>query len=1029
MKRLGTQLLCGLLVLLLAPGLAIAQEGTVSGVVTDGDTGEPLPGASVVISELDTGTSTAADGTFTLDGIPTGEYDVTFSFIGYNTEQVPVNVEAGEVAELDVTLFADAAELDEVVVIGYGERTRRDVSGSVSSVRATDIEGRAIVSADQALQGAASGVRVTASSGEPGGGLDIRIRGTGSISAGNQPLFVVDGVPINSDDDIGGQASTNPLAGIRAQDIESIDVLKDASAAAIYGAQAANGVVLITTKRGEAGETRIEFDASVGAVESTQTFDMMDSQEWLTVYREAFANAGFPAAAADANLVAGLPVQGSDRTQDEILAEEGIQGLPTYDWQDASLQQGLLQEYGITASGGTEDTRFRVSASYDFREGQYIRSDFDRWALRANLDHNASDRLSFQTNVSLSTQEQQGSIRDGNFINGVLFGAPLVAPNIPIYLDDDQEVFQDEGLWRFGNPIQAVSLEDRFQKTRRILANASARYQIQDNLSFRLAGGIDYALYRDRNYRPPVGFYASDGGTSFEASREVTNFNINPVFNFSDQFDGSHNLAVTAGGEYRREFREDHSVNAQGFISPLFRTINTAGDITNGAGFSTEFRIAGVFGRTEYNYEQRYYATASIRSDASSRFGAEDRWGVFYSGSIGWDISQEAFMDDVGWIDQLRPNISYGTTGNAEIGNFASRGLFSPSSSYLGSPDLRPSQLANPFLTWEESESLNASLESSFWGGRLSTNVEVYRTTNSSLLLDRELSTDSGFSQITENVGRVRNEGVEIDISTVNVDLSNVDFSWRTDFNVAFQRNEVLELATPEQERFGTGTGGNAAQVPETILVGEPIHVFYAPEFAGVNPADGRPMWFDADGNITYNPDGIADAQVVGSPFPDVTGGMRNSFAYSGISLDVFFQFDLGADAWTQQQTFFYETPQFQGNLTRNMLDRWQAPGDITPIPKPHIFGSEDGVAEERQASSRHVRDRSFVRLKSLRLAYQVPFELTNPLGIEALEIYGQGENLLTFTEYDGLDPEIIATQAGNYPAGRAFRAGVTVNF
>lgn len=1024
MKRLIQKLLCGLAAVLLVPGLAFGQEGTIQGTITDAETNDPLPGATVQLPDLGLGAATAPSGEYVIDDVPAGEHVVNISFVGYEPVERTVEVTAGETTTLSVALTADVAALDEVVVVGYGQRQRRDVTGSITSVQAEEIETRGIVSADQALQGQASGVQVVSTSGEPGGGFDVRVRGTGSITAGNQPLYVVDGVPINAEDDVGGQASTNPLSGIRAQDIASIEVLKDAAAASIYGAQAANGVVLITTKGGTTGPTRITASVGLGQVTETTRFNMLDTPEWFMLMTEAFLNAsselGIPRDPDLAETVAANNVLLPE--QIETLNQQGREALPSYDWQDAAMQQGFLQEYSVSASGGTEDTRFRVSGAYDFREGQYIRSDFDRWALRASIDHDANERLSFETRVGVSSQEQQGSIRDGNFINGVLFGAPFVAPNIPIREDDGS--FQ-EGLWPFGNPIQAVQLEDRFQKTRRILASASATYSLTQDLSLRLQGGVDYSMYRDRNYRPPVGYYEPDGGTGFEATREITNFNISPVLNYSSQFEDVHNVNATAGAEYRREFEDQHGVNAQGYPNPFFRRVNSAANITDGFGFSTEYRIAGTFGRVEYNYDQTYYASVSARYDGSSRFGADNRWGFFYSGSLGWDISQMDFMADVDWVNQLQPRISYGTTGNSQIGNFQSRGLYGVGRSYVGEPDLRPSQLANPLLTWEEKATLNLALDASILNGRVSGTIEAYRSTSSSLLLDAELPTDSGFDSITENVGRVRNEGLEFQVSTVNLDLQ--DFIWRSDFNIAFQRNEVLELAEPDQEQFGSGNGnGNN---PGTIIKGEPIHVFYAPEFAGVNPADGRPMWYDADGNITYNPDAVADAKVLGSPYSDVIGGLTNTFSYAGLSLRVFFQFDLGAKAFKQQQSYFYETPQFLGNMTENMLERWQEPGDITPIPEMHIFGSEAGTAEERTASSRHVVDRSYVRLKSLRMAYQIPSSLTGMMGVGSFEVYAQAENLLTFTEYEGMDPEIRVSANGYYPAPKVLRAGINMSF
>ncbi len=998
-------LLSAVVAFLLIPLYAVVHaQGTIVGTVVDAEEGEPLPGATIQIRALNLGTNTNVEGAFTLSDVPAGTHDLTARFVGYRELSLEVTVADGEEVDLgELELAPDILGLDQLVVTGYGVQRKREVTGSISSLQARQIERQPAITPDQAIQGRSSGVQVQGLTGEPGGGIYMRVRGSGSITAGNDPLFVVDGVPINTQSDIATQGSVNPLSNIRPRDIESIEVLKDASAASIYGAQAANGVVLITTRRGEAGRTQISASSRIGAVQETNRFDVMDSNEWWEVLSEAWENDGFPASAIAPSF---LPPEQLDRWQ-------AGDNLVTYDWQDEGYRTGLMQEYSLSARGGTESTRFYVSGSYDFREGQFIRSNYDSFALRANLDHDASDRLSFETNISMSTQSQEGSIRDGNFINGVLFGTPIAPPVENPWIDRDEGIFNSD-VPPFGNAVEAVTIEDRLNETRQIVTNVAASYRFTDNLILRNNLGVDYNLFRDTNYRPPEGYYGDDGGTGFEATREVVNFNINPTLNYLTTIAGDHSFNTLVGAEYRREFREEHSVNAQGYPSGLFRTVNSAANITSGAGFQTQYRIAGLFSRVQYNFNERLFSTASIRYDGSSRFGRDNQWGLFYSGSVGYDLTADV-LSDIDFISQLQPRISYGTTGNAAIGNFAARGLFGAPTSYQGAPVLRPTQLANPNLGWESSKEINIGLDYQLFDGRIFGDINLFRTDNEDLLLDVSLPWDSGFENYVDNVGSVRNEGIEFEISSVN--LNRGGFQWTTDFNITFIRNEITSLVDDQQS------------LNDEWFVGEPIDVYYYPTFAGVNPASGRSMWYDSDGNITYNPAPIGDAQIQGSPFSDYYGGLNNTFSYRGLSLDVFFQFDMGSKTFLQQQTFFLETPQFTGNMTRNMLDRWQQPGDVTDIARVYPSGNHPGDAEFRTSSSRHVADASYIRLKDVRLSYLLPDAISQTLGIGSMTFFAQGTNLVTWTEYPGMDPEVVGTSNAFYPQPRTFSGGISIDF
>lgn len=1018
------------------PALASAQSGSITGTITDSRTGEALPGATVFLPDLSLGQSTNLDGQYTISNVPAGTHAVRITYVGYVAQLTEVTVTAGQQTTLNIEMVADRVELRDLVVTGYGVQPRREVTGSIAQVRGETIANIPVQTFDSAIQGRAAGVTITSASGQPGGAVRVRVRGVGSISAGNDPLYVVDGVPITVNTDVSGQASSNALAAIAPSDIESIEILKDAAAASIYGAQAANGVVLITTKRGSAGRTNFTVNSQVGISEDIKRYDMLTGPEWVAAQVEGRRNQaniaarrGVTTAVGNANAqeenyrrsavvrnnLIGFP---DDVDQQNILFDptqtplsEFLQYVPNTDWQDEVYHTGNSRTFGINAQGGSEQTRFYISGSYEYQEAQVIRSNFERFNVRSNIDHTVSELFTLETSIGLTTSSQFGAIADGNFINGPFFAAPYSVPVESAYNDDG--TFNENVTGNY-NIIQGLRLEDREARTNQVVGNFAGNFNLTPNLVFRTFYGLDYRNVRDRNVRPPeIPAFSGFGGQTFEANRDILNWNTNQTLSYFNTFDDVHNLSSLVGFEYRHQTRETFSATGRGFNSGLFSNLQNAAVPFGVNGFFTEFKIAGFFGQARYDYDKRYFATATLRYDGSSRFGADKQWGLFYAGSLGWELSEEEFLADVEWLDQFQLRASYGVTGNSAIPDFASRSLFGGGATYNGVAALRAVQLGNNVLTWEEAATINLGLNWALFEGRIYGAVDVYRRENSRLLLNDFLFSDSGFGSFTNNVGTVRNEGIEVEIGGTLVNWEG--FRWTSDFNITWQRNEIVDLG----------------DLFPGVDPGQSLFAIRTYRFAGVNPADGRGMFYDRNGNLTYNVVD-EDQEIVGNSFPSVIGGLNNTFSYSGFTLDVFFQYNLGQDAFKQQEGYFLDGTTFRGRgLTSRTLDRWQRPGDMTDMPR--LLGTAQSTPGDDDffftASDWHVEDVGYVRLKSASLSYAIPSSIASQIGLNSARVFVQGVNLITWTNYRGLDPEILNVANAPFPQARQYSAGVSLQF
>jgi len=1023
MKALINALACsGLLLFLLVPGLSHAQEITVSGMVTDASTDTPLPGATVSLQGTSQGTATSSDGTYELT-VPS-EGTLVFSFVGYTTQEIPIEGRT----TIDVTLRPGVQQLEEVVKVGFGQQEERSVTGSISQVSSEELEATEVTSFEEALQGRTPGVRITNSSGKLGQGIRVRIRGNSSVTGDNQPLFVVDGTPLNNQNLSDNGAPTNPLSQINVNDIESIEVLKDASATAIYGARASNGVVLITTKQGASGGSQFSVSLKRGWSGPTNTVDMMNASQYVDYYLEAAENSNplFPAFDTESfirNSFSGLAA-GTDWTQ--AIGENANPVVDT-DWTDQPFADNPTSfEASLSARGGDENTTFYISGVYSKTDGILFQNSYDKISGRANVTHSFSEDFEVGSRLNLNRVINERVPNDNSFATPIQLIAQT--PISPVFFPETEGVpTNDQGLLTEYRPTSEVFNQTLYDNgllyednvrhdvtTFRTLGNAFAEYDLLSSLSVRGEFGLDLRTRNaDRYWNSKVfQFVGTDQGIGRQVWDRIVNYNVDAFLNYDNTFQDLHSVTGTAGMQLQSSTTNSALVEVESFPNDSFQQINSGSDIVDSGGSETTYRFLAYFSRLNYNYDGRYFLQLSGRYEGSSRFGEENRYGFFPAASAGWTLTEEDFFPSTDLVDRLKLRASYGITGNAAIGNFPSRGLWG-ASTYAGRSGINPVQTPNPELQWEQTQEATVGLDYGLLGDRISGSIDYYHKTTQDLLLDLNVPSTTGFLSQTRNVGEVQNKGVEFLVETQNL---TGDFSWSSSFNISFNRNEVTDL------RGQVLTGGFVNQARE----GEPLGVFYALEYAGVDSENGDALYYvnerDDNGNIvdpdaTTNDPNAANRVVIGSPQPDYTGGFGNTFSYKGVQLRVLFTFDQGSQIFDGGGEFKTANGRFRDNQHVSQLDAWEEPGDQTDVPEPRLFVN-NGAAE----SSRYLYDASYVRLKNVNLSYDLPTRLVQRLSVSSARIYVTGQNLLTFTDYRWWDPEANADAfSGNLGFGNEF--------
>ena len=1001
-------------------GALWAQNRTITGKVTSATDGQPMPGVNVTLKDATTGVSTNGEGGYRIT-VPNGKVTLVFSFVGMLSQEVVVNNRT----VINVELLESPTQLNEVVVTGYTTTQQKDVISAMTTVKGERLKNLPVAGIDQALQGQAAGVRVSAASGTPGGGVKVVIRGNTSINASNRPLMIVDGIPVYdgavSQFSYGGQQD-NAIAAFNTSDIESIQVLKDASAKAIYGARGANGVVLITTKRGKTNQkTNINFDVQRGVSDVVKQLDLLSSSEILTLQREAVANYN------------AKQTRFADIVDPDALGLiPGVTDAVNTNWVDEVLRQGIYQQYQLSTSGGNDRTRFYISGSYRDEEGVQLNNRFARYTGSFNLDHKASSKLSFGVNLSIGSTKNRRVFSD-NAVDGV-YGSAL--RSLPFYAPFNEQAKlytpNDPNYQGFpnGNPVAEAVLPRQLTYGIKFLGGVNAEYAFLPNLRLRTKFSMDYNGSQEDTYNPTGTFFGSlpsIGGQGYGAyaTSSLGTFLNSTILTYNTNIGEDHHISALVGGELLHTQGLSSSVSGRIFPRDEFTYITSAGVVDAGSSFFAQNGLVSGFGEIKYDYKDRYLFSATARYDGSSRFGQDRKFGVFPSASVGWRIKEEGFLKDVSFIEDLKLRASYGYTGNERIGNFQFLGTWG-ATTYNGSSGVGPNSLSNPNLQWERTRETNIGLDVAFWKGRLSFTAEVYDNLTDALLFAEPLPATTGFGSLQGNIGSISNRGFEFTLRSVNFDGV---FRWTTDLNFSRNDNKVVSLASEQPLYRGFSAAGVGAT--NVIKVGEPLGTFWGLKYLGVNVATGDALYedFNGDGRITTD-----DAQVIGNAQPKLIGGLTNNFSWNGFDVSAFLQFSYGNKVMNYGNSFLLNPgTDLRVNQTRAALRRWQKPGDITDIPRYEYNNTYNSYS-----SSRLVEDGSYLRLKNVAVGYTLPSKWTGKVKLGTVRIYATGTNLWTLTRYTGADPEVSTFDGSTSAQGidfftlpqvKTIVGGITVNF
>jgi TonB-dependent starch-binding outer membrane protein SusC len=970
-------------------------QRAVTGKVTD-IAGTPLIGASVAVKNTRAGASTDVNGQFTVQ-VPDNNSTLIVAYTGYTTQEVAV----GANTSLSIILQENQNVMDEVVVIGYGKQIRSTLTGNIAKLGNENVKGMPVVSLEQAMQGQAAGVSVESVNGKLGAAARVRVRGVGSINAGTEPLFVVDGIPLAKDARNTYGAALNPLADINFNDIESIEVLKDASAKAIYGSRGSNGVVLITTKSGKSGKGQVELDFQTGFSQPTNKREFLNAKEFVELFTEAANNSDDLEGVAydDPNswtkFVEGRFFRYSGRN------DEWMTGIDKTDWQEEVFQRGTMRNTTLNMSGGNERMRYYVSANTGFINGILKSNNLDKDGARVNLDFNALENLKVGVNLAVSRTKTRQVSDDNAFSTPMQLVA--LAPITPTR--DPDGVLYDRPITTYYNGL--IDFEDATRKifTTRTLANAFGDYSFTSNLALRVEAAVNLYNVRDEarfGARTDAGNSTNGYGQSVFAG--ATDYNTNAVLRWNKEF-GSNDLGFDLGTEYFQSENNRTSVEGQEFPSDALKTLSSAALITAGTSTEEKYSFLSYFGRARYNFDRKYLFNASARLDGSSRFGADKRYAFFPAVSAGWVLSEEAFLQDAGVLSFLKIRASWGQSGNADIGNFRALGLYSPAS-YSGGSTFSPEQIANPDLTWEKSTELDFGIDWGLFNNRINGEIDYYIKNTNDLLQQVPVPSTSGFRTQWKNIGELENKGFEFTLNSNNL---TGDFKWTTSLNLAFNQNKVVSLADGQTVIDDGGT-----RTANVVKVGEPIGVFFGAEYAGVDPQNGDALYYvneeGGDPTATTNEFTEANYVVLGSPLPTMIGGIGNTLSWSGFTVDIRFQGQHGNKIQRAGDTFMSCNACWFDNQTKDQLDRWQNPGDVTDVPEARLGYSNGDIGR----SSRYVSDGAFLRLKNVTVAYDLPTRWLSRTGVRSLRLYATGTNLLTFTKYEGWDPEVTADYLAN---------------
>lgn len=987
---------------------ALAQT-QVSGTVTTKQR-EPLPGVNVIVKGTARGTTTDSNGKYSLE-VAGNNAVLTFSFIGYATQEAVV----GNKTVVDVVLEEDVQSLDEVVVVGYGTVKKSDLTGSVSSVKGDAFKDMPVTSVDQALQGRAAGVQVTQSSAAPGGGLSVRVRGANSLISGSEPLYVIDGLPIYPDNESygtdGDRQATNALAALNPNDIESIEVLKDASATSIYGSRGANGVVLITTKRGKEGQTIVSLESSYSAQSISKKIDMLSGSDFARYLNKLDASQG-----------------GSPRYTD---AQVNAFGKGT-DWMDAISRTGSIWNNQLSVSGGSANARYAVMGNYIDNEGVIINTNFKRYGLRLNLDNNLFNNrvtLSNSWNVARTVGNNVPTDRGGP--GGIIITALGLDPTVPVYNDLGEYNYPlYDGRFTINPVAEAKEGIDR-DATNRIFGTSALNISITKDLKFQTSLGLDL-LNATRNT-----FYNSKTRLGRQNGRELQRFDRNLVnvlneniLTYSKFLKGGHNLQVTLGYTYQKENNASAYQSVRGLDSDDFESLNFQNGTKPQIGSSArvDWGLESVLGRVNYNYKDKYLITLTARRDGSTKFGPNNKWATFPSAAIAWRVINENFFESSGLskvFDDFKVRVSYGVTGNSQIPAYQSTSDLSPRNYVFNGvlvSGYAATRMANPDLKWEQTRMLNTGLDLGFLNNRLTVSLDYFNNKTTDLLLYVSIPQSTGFGTLLKNTGSLSNKGFEIAVDAKAI--AGGGLTWDINANVSILRNKIEDLGG-SAPFFASSPSGHLGVNGSWVESGNPIGVWRGYHFIGVS-ADGKPVYEDrnSDGTITAE-----DYTIIGDPNPKFTWGLNSTFKYKAFDLAIFFRGVHGNDVRNLQQSEIGDGAQKINQVSNILADSWTA--ENPNASRPAVDATRDFASYRR--SSFFIEDGSFVRLQNVSLGYNIPV----PNIIRKARLYVSAQNLFVITDYKGFDPEVNNQGQNNlnrgddydaYPRARTFTVGLNLS-
>ena len=1006
--------LLGLTLYIAGPAVAGAQQtATIRGTVTDSVSGQPVTGAQITIAGQVRGVTN--DRGAYLSNVAPGTVTVRVQRIGFSPGERQVTLTAGDTTTLNFALHSVAVTLAQVMVIGYGTENRARVTGAVSTVNGSDVQNQPVAGLDAALQGKAPGVQVIQNAGDPGNGITVRVRGAASISASNQPLYVVDGVPVQSGDfsQLGpnGQGVTG-VTGLDPSEIESITVLKDAASAAIYGSRASNGVVLITTKRGSAGTAHFSFDANTGWQQPERYLSLMNAKQYV-----AFMN------------------QGAENDGDSDPFTPGVDDAHSTDWQRAIFRTAPVGNVHLGLSGGSDRLKYYLGGSYFGQTGIVLGSSYSRVSGRANIDFDATPNFSVKTSLAYS-KELDHRIPGDNSLTGVVTNAIGEASIYPVRSPNGQFAGNDYDLY-YANPVAIAELNNLPTTTDRFLGNVEGTYHFMPSLSLTGRVGADVLTLNELEWDSPLvdGTYAAQArGVAKSGYSTGNQYVLEGFLTYDHENSEAASLNIVGGGSVEYNTDQLNFVRAEGFSSDQFHYVRNGTVITSFDGLPFNNNLLSAFARANYSWKDRYLLSGSIRTDGSSRFGPNNRYAVFPAIAGGWVISDEPFMGDFGQkLGRVKLRASYGVTGNQgltgdqEISDFAYLGLYG-TSNYGENPGIAPTNFANPNLKWESTHEFDGGLDWYPFGGRLTVIADYYHRLTSNLLVNRPIPATTGFATYWDNIGNVLNRGFELGLNSVNFRSDDKNgFSWNTDFNISFNHNEVTALF--QGQPFGDGENFRPIS---RVAVGQPIGEFYVLHFKGVDPQTGDAIYQDVNGDGEITSDDRVDA---GSPQPKFFGGLRNTWSWKGFSLGSFLEFSYGAKVFNLMRIFADDGGYNYDNKFTYALNAWTHPGQITNEPR----ASFDGTSGAREISDRFIESGSYLRISEITLSWRIPDRLIPVGALQNTTLYVSGHNLHNFTKYTGYDPDVnsngetsniaLGTDYYAYPRARTFSIGLSTNW